>query len=166
MKLLTLNFYKIRDGWRKFMSKLGIAVQRSFYHKTMVTVLVIFLSLIAEIIIKESNFTLFLSLESKSYVLTIQLKPQQYFYKVWSVSSILQKSNLDFSETICGFGPLWGEGKLVRFIKSLSMRLNILTSECLNKSEIFVQVTEFPDQIWYCNLLGTIMSNHKHQLGI
>lgn len=29
--------------------------------KTMVTVLVIFLSLIAEIIIKESNFTLFLS---------------------------------------------------------------------------------------------------------
>lgn len=48
------------------MSKLGMAVQRSFYHKTMVTVLVIFLSLIAEIIIKESNFTLFLSLESKS----------------------------------------------------------------------------------------------------
>ena len=64
------------------MSKLGMAVQGSFYHKTMVTVLVIFLSLIAEIIIKESNFTLFLSLESKSYVLTIQLKPQQYFYKV------------------------------------------------------------------------------------
>lgn len=88
------------------MSKLGMAVQRSFYHKTIVTVLVVFLSLIAEIIIKESNFTLFLSLESKSYVLTIQLKPQQYFYKVRSVSSIWQKSNLDFSETICGFGPL------------------------------------------------------------
>lgn len=48
------------------MSKLGMAVQRSFYHKTMVTVLVIFLLLIAEIIIKESNFTLFVSLESKS----------------------------------------------------------------------------------------------------
>ena len=161
-----MNFYKSRDGWRKFMSKSGMAGQRSFYHKTMATVFVVFLSLIAEIIIKESNFTLFLSLESKAYVLTIHLKPQQYFYKVRSVSCILQKSNLDFSETICGFGPLWGEGKLVRFIKSLSMRLNILTSECLNKSEIFVQVTEFPDQIWYCNLLGTIMSNQKHQLGI
>lgn len=81
------------------------------------------------------------------YVLTIQLKPQQYFYEVRLVSSILQKSNVDFSETICGFGPLWSEGKLVRFIKSLSMRLNILTSKCLNKSEIFVQVTEYPDQI-------------------
>ena len=35
-----------------------MAVQRSFNHKTMVTVLVVFLSLFAEIIIKESSFTL------------------------------------------------------------------------------------------------------------